>query len=143
ARLVFSVFPRAEPVPLSDARREIVRFVTQSSIATGIISLRGTISPLLLGGVTTPAQVGYFRAAQAPQSGFAALTSPARLILLTEQTRDWERGETGVVFAGVRRYTAGAALLMLAAVPFFYWLMPDLIRIAYGDRYLPATNAAR
>src|SRR5207249_10791600 len=99
-------FPRAEPTALKEDRREIVRFIAQASIGTGVVSLRGTLAPLLLGMVTSPAQVGFFRAAQAPQSGFAALTSPARLILLTEQTRDWERGSPDVVFAGLRRYPA-------------------------------------
>jgi O-antigen/teichoic acid export membrane protein len=140
---VFGGLPREEPVSLGADRREIVRFIVRSSIGTGVVSLRGTLAPLLLGTVTSPTQVGFFRAAQAPQAGFAALTSPARLILLTEQTRDWERGERGVVFAGLRRYTAGAALLMVAAVPVLYWLMPDLIRIAYGHRFSPASDAAR
>ena len=143
AMRVFGGLPREAPVSLGDDRREIRRFIVQSSIGSGVVSLRGTLGPLLLGTVTSPAQVAFFRVAQAPQTGFAALTSPARLILLTEQTRDWERGEPRVVFAGVRRYSAGAALLMAGAVPLFYWLMPDLIRIAYGDSFSPASDAAR
>ena len=72
--------------------RGIVSFVLQSSVATGLLSLRAALAPLLLGVVAGPTQVGLFRIAQAPQSGFAAASSPVRLILLTEQTRDWERG---------------------------------------------------
>jgi len=140
---IFRRFPASAPQLLGRDRREIVRFVLQSSIATGIISLRGTIAPLLLGMVTSPVQVGFFRAAQAPQSGLTALTSPARLILLTEQTRDWERGNLSDVFAGVRRFSLGAAVLMAPVTPLLYWFMPDLIRIAYGHKYSGASDAAR
>ncbi len=58
----------------------------------------------------SPSRSGYFRIAQAPMQGLASLSAPARLILLTEQTRDWSRGAFDVVFAGVRRFTIGAAL---------------------------------
>ncbi len=141
--LAFRRFPRVAPEELGSDRSQIVRFVLQSSVATGIVSLRGTLGTLLLGVVTNPLQVGYFRIAQAPQVGFAALSSPARLILLTEQTRDWERGARERVFRGVRRYMLGALLLMAPIVPLALWWMPALIRALYKAKYLPATDAAR
>jgi O-antigen/teichoic acid export membrane protein len=79
-----------------------------------------------------------FRIAQAPQSGFAALSAPVRLILLTEQTRDWSRGAFDAVFASLRRYTIGAAALMAVVVPPLYVFMPDLIRIVF----YPGRNGA-
>jgi lipopolysaccharide exporter len=136
-------FPRRSPVPLGEDRAEIVRFVRQSSLGTGLVSLRGWIAPILLGLVSAVQQVGLFRAAQAPQQGLAALSSPVRLILLTEQTREWERGRPEAVFAGVRRYVAGAAALMAAAVVPLWLLMPWLVRTVLGERYEPATDAAR
>ena len=136
-------FPRADAAPLAESRPEIVRFVLQSSVGTGLVSLRGWLAPLLLGVVSDVRQVGWFRAAQAPQTGFAALSSPVRLILLTEQTRDWERGREGTVLAGVRRYSVAAALLMAVAVPVFWWLMPDLVRIVLGEDFVQAVDAAR
>ena len=139
----FRRFPRVPRVALGDDRRGIVSFVLQSSAATGLLSVRTALAPLLLGVVAGPIQVGLFRIAQAPQSGFAAVSSPVRLILLTEHTRDWERGETRRVLDGVRRYTLAAGALMLVTVPFFFWLMPDLIRIVFKARYLDATDAAR
>ena len=33
------------------------------------------------------------------------MSAPARLVLLTEQTRAWERGGRDTVFSGVRRYS--------------------------------------
>jgi len=136
-------FPRAPRAPLGEDRREIVRFVFGSSLGTGIVSIRAWIAPVLLGVVSDVRQVGFFRAAQAPQQGFGALSSPIRLILLTEQTRDWERGRPETVLAGVRRYTLTAAAVMAVAVPLFWWLMPDLVRLVLGDRFTPATDAAR
>jgi O-antigen/teichoic acid export membrane protein len=136
-------FPRAARAPLAEDRQEIVRFLLGSSLGTGIVSIRAWIAPVLLGIVSDVRQVGFFRAAQAPQQGFGALSSPIRLILLTEQTRDWERGKPEMVLAGVRRYTLTAAAVMAVAVPLAWWLMPDLVRLVLGQRFTPATDAAR
>ena len=140
---VFNKFPAAEPEPLGEDRKEIVRFVIQSSIGSGIVSLRTAILPLLLGKVSATTQVGYFRAAQAPLTGLSALTSPARLILITEQTKDWEAGAFGRVFAGLRRYSFTAFGAMIVSVPFLYWAMPWLITTVFTDAYAPASDAAR
>jgi len=143
ALAAFRRFPAAPRTALGSDRRGILRFVFQSSVATGILAGRGALTPLLLGMVAKPVQVGFFRVSQAPQAGFTALTSPVRLILLTEQTRDWEAGAEHVVFAGIRRYTVGAAVLMAVIVPPVYVFMPDLLRIFYGHDYVGATDAAR
>jgi O-antigen/teichoic acid export membrane protein len=136
-------FPAAAPAALGDDAAPVRRFVLQSSIGTGLVSLRTWLAPLALGIVRTATDVGWFRAAQAPQNGFAALSAPVRLILLTEQTRDWERGRPEVVFAGLRRYVVGSALLMALALAPLEWAMPWLIRWFLKPAYLPATDAAR
>jgi O-antigen/teichoic acid export membrane protein len=135
-------FPRADRVPLAEDRKEIVRFVLQSSLGTGIVSVRAWIAQILLGVVSTVDQVGLFRAAQAPQQGLGALSSPVRLILLTDQTRQWERGRPEAVLAGVKRYMRGAAALMVVAVPVFWLLMPWLFDLLLPD-YGGAVDAAR
>jgi O-antigen/teichoic acid export membrane protein len=142
-RLAFHRFPQAPARRLGDDRREILSFVGQSTVATTVLSLRGTFAPMLLGIVSTVPQVGYFRTAQSPQQALASLSAPARLILLTEQTRDWERGEHGSVLTGVRRYTLGVGALMAVALPPVLVFMPDLIRFLYGARYVPAADAGR
>ena len=141
----FHRFPKAASESLGEDRRSIFRFVVQSSIATGVVSLRGTIVPLLLGStfVATPKDAGYFRVAQSPQTGLQAVTSPVRLIMLTEQTRDWEAGSTDAVFASVKRFSLSALALMAVTVPPFFVFMPALIRIFYGHSYSPASDAAR
>jgi O-antigen/teichoic acid export membrane protein len=139
----FAHFPAAPPEPLAEDREEIVRFVVRSSIGSTIVSIRAAVVPLLLGLVSVQREVGYFRAGQAPQTGLTALTAPARLILITEQTRDWEAGATARVFAALRKYSLGALAAMVVSVPFLYWWMPDIIRIAYGNDYRPASDAAR
>lgn len=139
----FRRFPQQPAAALAEDRRAILAFVLQSSAATGLISLRNALAPLLLGVVSGPTQVGLFRIAQAPQTGFNAASAPVRLILLTEQTRDWERGNRERVLVGVRRYTIAAGALSLVLVPLFWWLMPHLIELVFEARYLPATDAAR
>jgi O-antigen/teichoic acid export membrane protein len=136
-------FPRAQPVPLASDRREILSFVGQSTVATTVLSLRGTFGPMLLGIVAPITQVGYFRTAQSPQQALASLSAPARLILLTEQTRDWERGEHGSVLTGVRRYTVAVAVAAAVVLPPVLVFMPDLIRVIYKPSFVPAANAAR
>jgi O-antigen/teichoic acid export membrane protein len=136
-------FPSASSQPLGADRREVVSFVLQSSAGTGVISLRTTLVPLVLGVVAGPTQVGLFRVAQTPHTGLVAASSPARLMLLTDQTRAWERGNQGGVLAGVRTYTLVAAALMVVAVPLALWAMPWLVELVFGAEYLGAVDAAR
>lgn len=136
-------FPSAAAQPLGDDRREIRSFFTQSTVATCVTSLRTGLGPLLLGAVTNTVQVGLFRVAQAPQSGFQALSAPARMVLLTEQTRDWERGRQSVVLRGVRRYSLAALAFSIVAVPPLFIFIPDLIRWINGPEYVGAADAAR
>jgi O-antigen/teichoic acid export membrane protein len=136
-------FPSGAEEPLSDERRELVGFVLGSSVATGVVSLRATLAPLVLGTVAGTTALGLFRVAQAPQTGLTAASSPVRLVLLTEHTRDWERGREGVVMAGVRRYSLLAAALMAVAVPVFFVAMPWLVETVFGDDYRGAIDGAR
>ena len=139
----FRRFPSAPQRSLGDDRHEVVSFVVQSSLATGMLSVRTALAPLLLGVVAGPTQVGLFRIAQAPQTGLTAASSPVRLVLLTEQTRDWEYGRERSVVAGVKRYIVVALGLMAVVVPVFMVLLPWLIRVVFGADYLLATDAAR
>jgi O-antigen/teichoic acid export membrane protein len=141
--MAFHRFPRGAPEPLGDDRNEIKSFVLQSSAATGVLALRGALAPLLLGAVTNTRQVGLFRVAQAPQSAFQAISAPARMVLLTDQTRAWEHGRQDSVLRGVRRYTFVAFLLSLVAVPPLLVFIPDLIRVVNGAAYVGAADAAR
>ena len=136
-------FPSALQRPLAEDVREIRSFVLQSSVATGVISMRAALVPLLLGIVSNPTQVGLFRIAQTPQSGLAAASSPARLVLLAEQTRAWEEGQQRRVLSGIRSYTVWAAGLMVVAVPVFFVAMPWLVDLVFGAKYDGAVDAAR
>ncbi len=136
-------FPAAPQRELGEDVPGIRSFVLQSSIATGVISVRTTLVPLVLGIVAGPTQVGLFGIAQTPQTGLAAASSPARLVLMTEQTRDWERGERTRVLGGVRDYTLWAGALMLVAVPAFFLAMPWLVETVFGPEYVGAVDAAR
>jgi O-antigen/teichoic acid export membrane protein len=141
--LAFRCFPASARLPLGDDRGDVVSFIAQSSAGTGVTSLRAGLAPLLLGAVTNTTQVGLFRVAQAPQSGFQALSAPARMVLLTEQTRDWEGGRREAVLRGVRRYSVIAAALMVVAVPPLLYFMPDIITLVYPAKYAGAADAAR
>ena len=139
----FRRFPSAPEVELGGDRREIVSFVVRSSVSTGILSLKTSLAPLLLGLVASTDAVALLKVAQAPQSGLTAASSPVRLILLTEQTRDWELGRERAVLAGLRRYMLAASALMAVVIPIFYLAMPWLVRIVFTADALPATTAAR
>jgi O-antigen/teichoic acid export membrane protein len=133
----------AEPEPLDEDRPEIRQFVIQSSIATGVVSIRALVTPLLLGLVSPQPQVGLFKAAQSPQGAFASLSAPARMVLLAEQTKDWEHGRHAKVFRGVRLYTGTAAGGMLLVVPPLWIAMPWLLRHVVGPEFEAAADAAR
>jgi O-antigen/teichoic acid export membrane protein len=136
-------FPRHVPEPLAEDRVPFRRFVISSSLGSLLSPMRGFLGALLLGIVTGPQQVAYLRVAQVPESAFAALTSPVRLILLTEQTADIEHGRDERAYGMLRRYSLGAGVLMLALLPPLAVLMPTLIRVFYGHQAVPATGAAR
>jgi O-antigen/teichoic acid export membrane protein len=141
--LAFRRFPRRDPRPLGEDSREILKFIAQSSGATGVVSLRGTLTPMLLGMASTATQVGYFRVAQSPQTGFTAVSAPIRLVLLADQTRDWERGRGDRVFAGVRRYTQLATLGGILLLPLLIVFMPEIVRLLFQSKNLGAVNAGR
>jgi O-antigen/teichoic acid export membrane protein len=136
-------FPRAEPAPLGADRVEFRRFLVSSTLGSTLVSMRGTLSTLIVGAVVAPVQAGYFRIAQAPVTALDAASSPARLILLTEQTRDYERGRHDRMYRLLWRYIAGTAALMLVVVPFAWWAMPWLVTFVNGEQYRPAAEAAR
>jgi O-antigen/teichoic acid export membrane protein len=140
---VFRRHPRQALGTLARDRVEIARFVVQSGVGTSLVSMRNTLAPLALGLVATPAQVGYFRAAQAPITGLEALSAPVRLILLTEQTRDVEQGRIADTYRTLRRYVVGASIVVLVLAPVVWVLMPWLVRVVLGTDYVPATDAAR
>lgn len=141
--LAFRRFPAASAQPLGDDRRDVISFTLASSVGTGVVSLRTTLVPLVLGIVAGPIQVGLFRIAQTPQTGLAAASSPARLVLLTDQTRAWELGRQRSVLKGVRTYTLVAAALMVVAVPVFVLAMAWLVETVFGSEYAGAVDAAR
>jgi O-antigen/teichoic acid export membrane protein len=141
--VAFRRFPQRAGVPLGPERRDVLAFVTQSSIASCVTSLTTPAATLVLGRVASTGDVASFRVALSPQQGFAAFTSPARLILLTEQTRDWERGTRERVFAGIRRYTAAATVLAVVLLPPLLVFTPEIVRLLFTHKNIAATNAMR
>lgn len=135
--------PRSRPEPLGEDGAEFRRFVVRSSLGSVLSPMRGPLGTLLLGLVTGPQQVAYLRVAQAPESAFASLTAPARLVLLAEQTEHVERGRDERAYRMLRRYVLAAVVVTAVLVPPLAVFMPDLLRIAYGEGTSPAVDAAR
>ena len=136
-------YPRVARAPLAEDAREIRNFAIQSTIASGLTSLRTSLPTLLVGVVAAQRQVGYFRVAQAPSTAFASLSAPARLVLLAEQTRDIEFGRKDRAFALLRRYIVATTILGVVITPILWLVMPTLIRWVYKPKYVPAANAFR
>ena len=136
-------FPQRPSVPLGSERRSILSFVAQSSVATGVISLTAPLSLLVLGRVASTRQVAFFRAAMSPQQAFAVVSAPARLILLTEQTRDWERGTREAVFSGIRRYMLGMTAAAVVLLPPLLVFTPDIARLLFSAKNVGAVDATR
>jgi O-antigen/teichoic acid export membrane protein len=136
-------FPRVASMPLGEERRDLLSFVGLSSVATAVISLTAPLSLLVLGRVASTRQVAFFRAAMSPQQAFAVVSAPARLILLTEQTRAWERGTRDAVFAGIRRYMAGmAAVSAVILVPLLVFTH-ELAKLLFSAKNAGAVDATR
>ncbi|MFL5955231.1 MAG: lipopolysaccharide biosynthesis protein [Gaiellaceae bacterium] len=136
-------YPRAPRAPLGADAAEIRAFAIQSTIASGLTSLRTSLPTVLVGIVSSSTQVANFRAAQAPSTAFASLSAPARLVLLAEQTRDVEHGRADRAYALLRRYILATAALGIVITPLLWIAMPTLIRWAIKSKYVPAANAFR
>ena len=141
--IAYRRFPQVDSIPLGPERRDIFSFVAQSSVATGVISLTMPLSVLVLGRVASTKEVAWFRAAMAPQQAFAVVSAPARLILLTEQTRAWERGTRDVVFAGIRRYMLGMAVVEGALLVPLLVFTPELAKLLFSAKNAGAVDATR
>ena len=135
-------FPVAPTESLGDDRRALRSFLVSSTLASSLDSARGTLGTSLVPTVAPIVQAGYFRNAQAPATGLAALSSPARLVMLTEQTRDFEAGRHDRVYSMLRRYVISTGGLMLVVVPVFWLLMPFLIGLFYGPDFREHAAAA-
>src|ERR671937_978703 len=136
-------FPQQTAVPLGAERRDILRFIAQSSVATAVISLTAPLALLVLGRVASTRQVAFFRAAMSPQQAFAVVSAPARLILLTEQTRDWERGTREAVFSGIRRYMLGMTAAAVVLLPPLLVFTSDIARLLFSAKNVGAVDATR
>ena len=140
----FRRFPQAPAEPIADDVRGLRSFLISSSLASSLDSARGTLGTSLVPTVAPIVQAGYFSVAQAPATGLAALSGPARLVMLTEQTRDFEAGRHDRVMRMLKRYVTSTALLMLVVVPVFWVLMPFLLGLFYPPEFREhATTAAR
>lgn len=137
-------FPIHESTPLGADAADLRRFVISSSAATSLTSGRGLLGTWLIGAIAPLRQAAYFRNAQAPLTAFAALSSPARLVLLAEQTADYERGHRDRVRRLLVRYIVFSTLLMCIVVPIGWFLMPWAMQVAYTPEFRHhATNAGR
>ena len=143
AWLAYRRYPRHRPQPLGEDAPAIRAFAVQSTIASGLTSVRTSLPAVLLGVVAGSRDVSNFRAAQAPQTGFLTLSAPARLVLLAEQTRDVERGRLDRAHALLRRYIAATTLLSCVLTPPLWIFMPTLVRVVYKAKYVSATEAFR
>jgi O-antigen/teichoic acid export membrane protein len=139
----FRRFPRVAAVPLGDEVPALRRFVFQSSLGTALASARVTFPAMLVGLVAGAPQVSAFRVAQSPQSAFAALSAPARLVLLAEQTHDFEHGRIDRLRTMLTRYMLGMTALLAVLVPLLWWWAPALVRTIYTAKYMDAVDATR
>jgi O-antigen/teichoic acid export membrane protein len=142
--MAFRRFPSAPSEPIAEEKRGLRSFLISSTVVSSLVSARATLGTALLPMVAPIVQAGYFRNAQAPATGLAALSGPARLVLLTEQTRDFEAGRHDRMYGMLRSYITRAAALMVVAVPLLWWLMPFFMGLAYGSEFREhATDPAR
>ncbi len=141
--LAYRRFPSAPIEPIGEDFRRLRSFLVSSTLASSLDSARLTLGTSLVPVVAPIVETGYFRNAQAPATGLAALSAPARLVMLTEQTRDFEAGRHDQVLAMHRRYVRSTGALMLICVPILWIVMPFLIGI-FGPAFRAhATDAAR
>jgi O-antigen/teichoic acid export membrane protein len=136
-------FPIHESRSLGEDAADLRRFIVSSSAATSLTSGRAMLGTWLIGAIAPFQQAGYFRVAQSPLTAMSAISSPARLVLLAEQTADYERGRRDRVRRLLKRYILFSTLVMLVVVPVGWFLTPYVMEI-FGHRFrVHATSPAR
>jgi O-antigen/teichoic acid export membrane protein len=137
-------FPLGASTPLGNDRADLRRFIISSTAATSLTSGRATLGTWLIGAIAPLKEAAYFRNAQAPLTALSAISSPARLVLLAEQTADYERGDRARVRRLLVRYILFSVLVMCIVVPVGWFLMPWAMQVAYNrDFRRHATEAGR
>ncbi len=137
-------FPIHKSRPLGEDASDLRRFVVSSTAATSLTSGRATLGTWLIGAIAPFKQAAYFRNAQAPLTAMSAISGPARLVLLAEQTADYERGHRDRVRRLLFRYIVFSVLVMCVVVPVGWFLMPWAMEVAYNkDFRRHATDAGR
>ena len=134
-------FPAAPARELAEDVPGIRSFVIESSIATGVISLRTTLSRscwVSWRGRPRSGSSASPHAADRPRGG--ELARPAR----AHDRADARLGEgrAARILAG-SPYTRWAGAIMLVAVPAFFVAMPWLVDLVFGSEYDDAVTAAR
>ena len=142
---------RAAPVPVGareGARRgragRSARSSLQSSLATGVISLRTTLDP-----ADPRRRLGHDAGRPLPHRDRRRRPASRRRARPRASSCSRSRRATGrraarsSVLAGVRSYSKWAGAIMVVAVPVFFVAMPWLVRVVFGSEYDGAVHAAR
>jgi O-antigen/teichoic acid export membrane protein len=64
-------------------------------------------------------------------------------VLISEQTRDVERGRSDRAYALLNRYIGATIAICVVVTPPLWIFMPTLVRIVFHAEYVPAANAFR
>jgi O-antigen/teichoic acid export membrane protein len=126
--------PRLRWISLGDARGLLVRawpFAMAGLIANG----QARVAPLMLGGLSSPAELALFGVASRFTEAVKVLAQSVFAGVLPIFTREVERGDA----AGVQRaFHARLRRLVLAAAASLAILAYPLVRVTYGVRYTQA-----
>jgi O-antigen/teichoic acid export membrane protein len=120
----------------------LLRFGVQSSMATSLGAVEGSLIPVMLGNLAGTSAVGVFRVAMLPLVAADTASGPLRLLLLPEQARlaaegryvQLRRAMTGYTLIGLGIGLC-AAIIGLIALP---WLIPLLYSSKFDSAVLPA-----
>jgi O-antigen/teichoic acid export membrane protein len=120
----------------------LLRFGVQSSMATSLGAIEGSLIPVMLGNLAGTSAVGVFRVATLPVVAADTASGPLRLLLLPEQARLAAEGRYGQLRRAMTGYTllglgigVCGAIVGLIALP---WLIPLLYTSKFDSAVLPA-----
>ena len=118
--------------------KDIIRYQTVSFCQAKIGTLGGNIDILLLGALTTPSQVGLYRAA----SRITAITrmpfQPLAPVLQAEYSRHWYAGDGARLRNKARHYTILALALALSGYALLLIFHQPVINIMLGGEFTEA-----
>lgn len=128
---------------LKGARREIFKFIAYNDLTALIGTIPNQLDAMLLGYFRGPTEVGYYKLAKSMSAVVEYVIKPLNSVTYPELARLRALGHRQALIQKVRNLAIWIGLPLALAVLLGSGLIPIVLPLLVGDRYLPAVCATQ